>query len=287
MSTPALEAETPAAPAAATRATPTLGVASTRRGGGRRRAAISATVIVTFCVLWYVLTTLTGAISPGRFPAPADVWQAARQISLPPGYSGGTLLHHIWQSCRLVLLGFVVAATSGVALGLAMGMSRRIEALVNPVFLLLRPIPPLAWIPLAILWLGLGDSAKIFVIWVAAVVPAVINTFTAVRNLDPTLVEAARVLGARGLRMLADVTLPGAVPMIFTGLRLSLQVSWTTLVAAELVGAFAGLGKVLASAALDINPGMIFFAMCWVGLLGWGMTRGLEWIEGKVLAWQA
>lgn len=263
------------------------GAAATRRDGARRRAAVSVTVIVAFGVVWYVLTALTGIISPGRFPAPVDVWQAMKQIALPPGYSGGTLAHHVLQSCRLVLLGFAAATSSGVALGLLMGMSRRAEALINPVFLLLRPIPPLGWIPLAILWLGLGDSAKIFVIWVAAVVPSVINTYTGVRNLDPTLVEAARVMGARGMRMLFDLTLPGALPMIFTGLRLSLQVSWTTLVAAELVGALAGLGKVLSSAALDINPGMIFFAMCLVSLLGWAMTRALEWVERRVLSWQA
>jgi NitT/TauT family transport system permease protein/taurine transport system permease protein len=238
-------------------------------------------------VVWYLLTTVSGIIGPGRFPSPSDVWQAARQISVAPGYSGGTLSYHIIRSCRLVLMGFGVAASTGVLLGLLMGMSRRAEALINPVFLLLRPIPPLGWIPLAILWLGLGDTAKIFVIWVAAIVPSVINTFTGVRSIDPTLIEAARVMGARGMRMLVDVTLPGALPMIFTGLRLSLQVAWTTLVAAELVGAFAGLGKVLSSAALDINPGMIFFAMCWVGLLGWGMTRALEWLEGKVLSWQS
>lgn len=279
MSTATLEAKAPAAPAA-------MGVAATRRGGGRRRVIVGAIVIVAFVVVWTLLTTVTGMIGPGRFPAPADVWRAAQQIAFAPGYSGGTLAHHVLHSCRLVLMGFAVAVATGVPLGLLMGTSRRAEALINPVFLLLRPIPPLGWIPLAILWLGLGDTAKIFVIWVAAVVPSVINTFTGVRNIDPTLVEAARVQGARGWRMLADVTLPGALPMIFTGLRLSLQISWTTLVAAELVGAFAGLGKVLSSAALDINPGMIFFAMWWVGLLGWGMTRALEWLEGRVLAWQ-
>jgi taurine transport system permease protein len=264
-----------------------LGVAATRRGGGPRRVAIAAVVLLAFVVVWTLLTTVTGAIGPGRFPSPADVWRAAQQITVAPGYSGGTLVHHILHSCRLVLMGFAFAIATGVPLGLVMGMSRRAEALINPVFLLLRPIPPLGWIPLAILWLGLGDIAKIFVIWVAAVVPSVINTFTGVRNIDPTLVEAARVQGARGWRMLVDITLPGALPMIFTGLRLSLQIAWTTLVAAELVGAFAGLGKVLSSAALDINPGMIFFAMWWVGLLGWGMTRALEWVERRVLSWQA
>ena len=184
-----------------------------------------------------------------------------------------------------MLLGFVVAVATGVPVGLLMGASRRIDALLGPIFSLLRPIPPLAWIPLAILWLGLGDSAKIFLIWVAAFTPSVINTYTGVRNIDATLLEAARVHGARPGRLMAEVLVPGSLPMIFTGLRLSLQASWTTLVAAELVGAFTGLGKVLSNAALDINPGMILFAMVWVGILGAAMTRGLEWLEVKALPW--
>ena len=167
-----------------------------------------------------------------------------------------------------------------------MGASRRADALIGPVFSMLRPIPPLAWIPLAILWLGLGDMAKIFLIWVSSFTPSVINTYAGVRNIDSTLIEAARVHGARKFgRLLGSVLIPGALPMIFTGLRLSLQTAWTTLVAAELIGAFIGLGKVLDTAALDIKPGMILYAMIWVGVLGALMTRGLEWIEKRALPW--
>lgn len=116
--------------------------------------------------------------------------------------------------------------------------------------------------------------------------PAVINTYAGVRNIDPTLIEAARVHGAGNpVRMLREVLIPGSMPMIFTGLRLSLQTAWMTLVAAELIGAFIGLGKVLDTAALDIRPGMILYAMVWVGLLGAVMTRGLEWIEKRALPW--
>ncbi|MBS0447685.1 MAG: ABC transporter permease [Proteobacteria bacterium] len=249
-----------------------------------RRVVIGSVAMVAAVALWFAAAS-AGWVSGGRFPRPVDVWQAARQITLPPGYTGGTLWQHVAQSCQLVLLGFLVAAGTGVPLGLAMGMSRRIDALVGPVFSLLRPIPPLAWIPLAILWLGLGDGAKIFLIWVSAFTPSVINTYAGVRNIDGTLLEAARVHGARSLVLVRDVLVPGALPMIFTGLRLSLQTAWMTLVAAELVGAFTGLGKVLASAALDINPGMILFAMVWVGILGAAMTRGLEWLEKRALPW--
>src|SRR5262249_18178753 len=149
-----------------------------------------------------------------------------------------------WHSLRLVVLGFLVAVGFGVPLGLLMGWSRRAEAVVNPIFLLIRPIPPLAWIPLAILWLGLGDAAKVMVIFFAAFVPAVINTFTGVRGIEPHLIEAARMLGTTRWRFVREVLAPASAPMIFTGLRLSLQASWTTLVAAELVGALAGLGRV-------------------------------------------
>ncbi len=123
-------------------------------------------------------------------------------------------------------------------------------------------------------------------IWFAAFVPALINAYTGVRTLDPTLVAAARVHGASTRRLLWDVVVPGALPMVFTGLRLSLQAAWTTLVAAELVGAFFGLGRVLIIASRDIYPGMIAFAMLWVGLLGAAMTRGLGLVETAALPWR-
>src|SRR5262249_38244659 len=158
-----------------------------------------------------------------------------QQVALR-GYANGLLHQHVIQSLKLVILGFLVAAGTGVPLGLLMGWSRRAEALINPIFLLIRPIPPLAWIPLAILWLGLGDAAKIMVIWFAAFVPSVINSHTGVRTIEPSVIEAARMLGTPRWRFIGEVLIPAAAPMIFTGLRLSLQATWTTLVAAELVG---------------------------------------------------
>ena len=254
------------------------------RAAARRRRRVGTIAVAVAIVLWYALTQLTQAISPARFPSPDDVWHAAVQIAVR-GYANAKLTEHIWQSSKLVLTGFVVAIATGVPLGVLMGWSRRAEALINPAFLIIRPIPPLAWIPLAILWLGLGDAAKVFVIWFAAFVPALINSYTGVRGIDPVLIEAARVHGAGTWRLLRDVVIPGASPLTFTGLRLSLQASWTTLVAAELVGALAGLGHVLTQASLDIYPGMIFFAMFWVGVLSVLMTQGLGWIERRMLPW--
>ncbi|PWS34507.1 ABC transporter permease [Falsiroseomonas bella] len=256
------------------------------RFGIGRRTLVGALSLLGLLVLWWVLTTGTGLVAPYRFPSPAEFRGALDQF-VTDGYAGGTLWVQAWHSTRLVLMGFAVAVVTGVPLGLLMGVSPRAEALLNPAFLLVRPIPPLAWIPLAIVWLGLGDAAKVLVIWFAAFVPSVINTWTGVRGVDRTLIAAARVHGAGSRRLLTEVIIPGALPMIFTGLRLSLQASWTTLVAAELVGAFFGLGRVLDAAYRDINPAMITVAMVAVGILGAATTRLLGEAERRLIPWRS
>lgn len=249
-----------------------------------RRGWIGLSTIAAVLVLWWLLTTITGIVSSARFPSPAEFWASLTQINTR-GYAGGTLSSHALHSLKLVAMGFAVAIATGIPLGLWMGWDRRVEALVNPIFLVIRPIPPLAWIPLAILWLGLGDAAKIMVIWFSAFVPSVINAFTGVRNIDRPILEAARMLGTPRWTMVREIIAPAASPMIFTGLRLSLQASWTTLVAAELVGALVGLGFILNMAQQDIYPGMILVGMVAVGILGWATTWLLGRVERRALAW--
>jgi taurine transport system permease protein len=249
------------------------------------RALIGVVTILVLLLAWFVTTDVAGWIDRQRFPSPGDVLAAGSQI-MTRGYAGGTLLTQALYSLRLVVLGFLVAVLTGVPVGVMMGLSRRFEALVNPAFLLIRPIPPLAWIPLAIVWLGLSDSAKVLVIWFAAFVPAVINAHAGVRNVDRTLVAAGRVHGASPSQIVWDVLIPGAMPMIFTGLRLSLQASWTTLVAAELVGALFGLGKVLSTAYRDIYPAMIAVGMIAVAVMGVFTTKMLEILEQRVIRWR-
>lgn len=255
--------------------------------GGRsllsRQAKAGLVSVGCVLVLWFAATGWFHLIPAGRFPSPAEFWAALRQAATG-GYAGATLAEHVWHSLRLVVIGFFCAALAGIPLGLLMGFNRTAEALINPIFSLIRPIPPLAWIPLAILWLGLGDAAKVLVIWLAAFVPSVINAHTGVRGMDRALFAAARMLGVPPLRMVTEVIVPGALPMIFTGLRLSLQAAWTTLVAAELVGALMGVGFVLNVAQQDIYPSMILVGMVTVGILGWLTTRGLVSVERMALA---
>lgn len=249
-----------------------------------RRLKIGLATLAVLLVTWLLATSVLGLISPGRFPSPEDTVTALTHVG-GRGYAGGQLHEHILLSLRLVAFGFAIAVMTGVPLGLLMGWSRRAEAIINPIFLIIRPIPPLAWIPLAILWLGLGDAAKVFVIWFAAFVPSVINGYAGVRTIDRPVIEAARMLGTPRWRFVREIMVPAASPMIFTGLRLSLQASWTTLVAAELVGAFYGLGRVLNVAQQDLYPGMILVGMIAVAIFGWATTRLLGWLEDGALSW--
>jgi taurine transport system permease protein len=236
-------------------------------------------------LIWFACTDWLGLIPSFRFPGPAETWSAFKLIATD-GYGNGLLHEHIFRSILLVSLGFAVSAGLGVLLGIGMGSDQRVETFLNPVFLTLRPIPPLAWIPLAIVWLGLENSAKVMVIFVAAFVPSVINTYTGVRSLETPQREAAAMLGISRSAYYLEVLIPAALPMIFTGLRLSLQASWTTLVAAELVGAMLGLGSILNQAAQDINPPMILVGMMSVAICGWLMTLLLGLLERRTMPWR-
>src|SRR6516164_11771389 len=232
------------------------------RGRQRRPSWVGAVTFVVLAAAWYALTTLTHTIGGGRFPSPGEAWDALRQVTFV-GYADARLAEHVLHSVRLVLLGFAAATLVGVPLGLAMGASRAFEAFVNPAFLLIRPIPPLAWIPLAIVWLGLGDAAKVLIIWFAAFVPAVINSYSGVRSIEPYLIEAARSLGIPRVMFVREVLIAGA-----------------------LIGAIAGLGHVLYQASLDIFPAMIVVGMAAVALTGAVMTMALGWLERRAMPWR-
>lgn len=249
------------------------------------RLAVGTATFAVLAAAWWLATSVTHFVPPVYFPTPREVVDALNQIAFD-GYADGRLHEHFLHSSKLVLMGFAAAVSIGVPLGTWMGWSPRAEAFVNPVFLLVRPIPPLAWIPLAIVWLGLGDAAKVLVIWFAAFVPCVINSYAGVRSIEPHLVEAARSLGIRGPMLVREVLFPGALPLIFTGLRLSLQACWTTLVAGELIGAIVGLGHVLYQAGLDLYPAMIVVGMAAVAVAGAIMTIALAWIERFAIPWR-
>jgi ABC-type nitrate/sulfonate/bicarbonate transport system permease component len=235
---------------------------------------------------WYLVTEVLEAVTPLVLPSPVDVVEAGISVATEP-YSGSTLAGHVWASLQTVLGGWVLAIVIGVPLGLAMGWSRILDSLVGPVFNVLRPIPPIAWIPLAIVWFGIGQSARFFVVFLAASIPCVVNAREGVRQVDPVLLRAARTLGAGSLTTIRRVALPSAAPLTFTGVRLSLGNAWMTLVGAELVAASSGLGFLLLDARRSLQPDLLFAAMLVIGLLGALFSFVLRWLEPRLVPWEA
>lgn len=256
-------------------------LSSPRPNGGQpwRPWALRGAALVLFLGLWQAAASLK-LVDPVFLPAPSTIVS-----SFVATLEDGAILINSLISLRRVLLGFAAGAVLGVPLGLAMGLYRDVENFFDPLVELLRPIPPLAWIPLSIIWLGIEESPKIFIIFLGAFFPILLATVAGVRNVDPILIRAARSLGAGNRDIYLRVVLPAAVPGILTGLRVGLGVAWTCLVAAELIAARAGLGYMIAAARRFLVTEVVIMGMLVIGLLGVLMEAALRAIEQRLTFW--
>jgi ABC-type nitrate/sulfonate/bicarbonate transport system permease component len=246
-----------------------------------------AVMFTAACVaLWWFVTRPGGAVSPLFLPPPMDVVDAFVRLLARP-YLGSTLGQHIASSLSVVIGGWVAAGLVGLPLGIAMGWWRKARWIAFPIFQLLRPIPPLAWIPLAILWLGIGDTARIFVVFIAAIVPWVMNSMQAVYSIDGLLVRAAMTLGANDRQILTRVVCRTALPTLVAGARIALGNAWTTLVAAELLAATSGLGYIALNASRTLEMGILLVAMAIIGTLGACFAIGMQLLTRLVAPWAA
>jgi ABC-type nitrate/sulfonate/bicarbonate transport system permease component len=197
----------------------------------------------------------------------------------------GDLLVHILASTKRVLIAWGAVCVIAIPLGIAMGWWGRFNIYLNPIIELLRPIPPLAWIPISILWFGIGLQQNIFIIMIGCFFPVLLNTIHGVRGIDPVLVRAARNFCANDLTILRRVVLPGALPSIFTGARIGLGVAWMVLVAAELVAATSGLGFMIEDARNFLRTDVIFVGMITIGVMGILMEGMLRILQNRLLGW--
>jgi NitT/TauT family transport system permease protein/sulfonate transport system permease protein len=247
-----------------------------------RAKAAPAVSLSIFVVLWQLLSVW---LDMKAFPGPVRVLQEGWAM-FHEDISGYPLWMHAYFSLRRVLSAYLLAAVTGIPLGVGMGWNRTFDKVVKPVFELLRPIPPIAWIPLAILWLGIGEGPKIFICYVGAFVIFVLNSYTGMRYTDRLLLDASMTFGASRRQQLFNVALPASMPSIFAGVQNALSMAWMCVVAAELVGAREGVGFIIVQ-GMDLNNSpMIIVGMILIGLIGLFFATSLRIAERMICPWR-
>ena len=248
-----------------------------KKGSKYKYAVISFLTIVVFLAIWQLIVAM-GIVSANKVPAPTEVLRAFIFKLHSTGPDGSTIQQNIMASLLVSVSGLGLAIIVGIPLGLLMGWYKMFDRFMRPVFEILRPIPPVAWIPLTILWVGVGLGAKAVIIFFSAFVPCVINSYTGIRQTNVTLINVAKTFGANDFYIFLHVGVPSSIPMIFAGIRVALANAWGTLVAAEMVAASAGLGYMLNMARNFGRIDIVVLGMLCIGLLGFIFT----WLFGKI-----
>ncbi len=233
----------------------------------------------SFIGIWQVLATI-GWINPVLLPSPERLVAAAWDL-----FDQGVLVTHTIASLWRVLVGFLLAALVGIAFGVVLGWSPILSDLVRPIVESLRPIPPIAWTPIAILWFGIGNAPSYFLVFIGAVFPVFVNTFSAVRNIDRTQINAALCLGARPGILIRDILIPASLPIIFPGLRIALGVGWMCVVAAELIAAQSGLGYMIQQNRVLLQTQNVVTGMITIGFVGFAMSAAMSMLERRLIPW--
>jgi NitT/TauT family transport system permease protein len=243
---------------------------------------------VIFILAWQLTVKTFGLPWFNRLPGP---WECLLEWLSPDPYYGISIYTadyytHIVYSFYRATTAFILATLLGVPLGLLMGWSRKFYDYSFPLVELIRPIPPLAWVPLAILVLPGDEPAVIFVTWLVAFFVTTLNTLLGVESIDENYFRAARCLGASKRRLLFDVVLPGAMPFIFTGLQISMGASWFSLVAGEMIAAQYGLGFLIWDSYSLIQYPVIIIGMVTLGVIGWASSAAVRAVGRKLMAWR-
>jgi ABC-type nitrate/sulfonate/bicarbonate transport system permease component len=244
-----------------------------------RRLSHLALLAALIALWWYVSTEVLDRTTRALLPPPQAIAVAAWEL-----IRTGDLTRHLVDSLTREVVAFLWAL-SAVPLGIAMGWWKRAEQQIDPIVEMLRPVPPLAWIPLSILWFGVGNTQNEFIIFLGCFFPILVNTVAGVKGVEPNLVRAARCLGAGERQTLWRVVLRAALPQIVTGIRVGLGVGWMALVAAELVGASSGLGFLINDARTVLRTDYVIVGMATIGIVGLLIDRMIRAFSRRFMPW--
>jgi ABC-type nitrate/sulfonate/bicarbonate transport system permease component len=239
--------------------------------------------MLAFFLVWD-MAAVARVFSSG-LPRPYEVVLQLRSMMFDP-LAGKSLLGHIWASTQRILIGFTIASLVAVPLGLMMALNRYVNAIVKPLFDLLKPMPPLAWISIAILWFGIGETSKVFIIIIGTFVPCLLDAYNGVRLVEPELYDVIRMLGGKRRHEIIQVCFPAAFPAIFAGLQIALSIAWSCVLAAELVSARSGLGFIIIRGMNISRPAMIVGGMVVIALVAWIMSQLVSGLERLVCPWK-
>lgn len=240
---------------------------------------ISACSLLIFLLVWELVTDVFQVFPAYAMPSPKKTLVAFLNKLTKKSPDGSTLFVHIGASLQVALTGYLLGALIGIPLGILMAWYKPVDMVIKPIFDLVRPIPPIGWVPIMVLTLGIGLKAKAMIIFVAAVIPCIINSYSGIKQTSEVHINVAKTFGMSKWMILLKVAIPTALPMIFTGLRVSLGVAWTTLVAAELVAATKGLGYMLQIARTIGRPDIIVMGMFVIAIIGAILVSILEFLE--------
>jgi ABC-type nitrate/sulfonate/bicarbonate transport system permease component len=246
-----------------------------------RFAPVQTAVPIGILLVFWELASRTVPDLRVLLPAPTDTFVAAAEL-----VKTGVLQRDILASLKRVFMALLVASAIGFPIGLLIGMSKPAAWLLEPVFGFFRPIPPLAWIPLSIVWFGISESQNVFIIFLGAFFPILVNTVQGVREVDRQLVRAARTLGASKFDIAVTVLLPAALPSMFVGFRVGVGIAWMALVAGELVAASSGLGFLISQGRMLFRPDYIIVGMVTIGLIGLILDGLVRLLQRVVMKWQ-
>lgn len=244
----------------------------------------SIVTVIVLLAVWYVITNF-GWVKPIFWP-PLDAVFSRTARLLSEGFRNVPIWEHIYVSVYRVISGVFFGALVGIPIGFAMGLSTLFRGLFDPIVEFARPIPPLALIPLIILWFGIDDFAKIFLLFLAALFIMILAARAGVSSVRISKVHAAYSLGASRWQVLRHVILPNALPEIFTGLRVAMGVCWGTLVAAELVAADKGIGAMILIAKNFLSTDVVVIGIVIIGLTGYAIEMLMRWAESLLVPWK-
>lgn len=236
--------------------------------------------ISVLLILWEIVCRLQ-IVPPLFLPAPTEIVKAGWEM-----ITSGELHENLFASLYRIVAGYVIGAIVGIIIGLILGFSKWADAIFTPIVYSIYPIPKIALLPLIILWFGIGEMPKVAIIALGVFFPVVINTFSGVKNVDPILIKAAVTFGSNHLNVIRKVILPGALPTIFAGLKLSAGTSLLLLVSAEMIAAEKGIGAMVLHYGNLMITTKLMVGVLLLSLLGLLFNRGLQWLERKLIPWK-